>query len=186
MAVAVGVATQMSVVAVINPVCGDKSAVAFFNDHVAQKLPADTFTTTERHVSDLIQSKCAGKPLTVILASGDGTLHEILNELSTINPPQVNFVLIPCGTANALYASLYPPAGNGSPAYRLQSLQAFLDQRPPIHLSLATTTISSPSTEPQVSIASVVVSTSLHAAILHDSEALREQHPGLERHVAIN
>jgi hypothetical protein len=173
----------MSVLAVINPVCGDKSAVAFFNDHVAQRLPSDTVITTERNAVSLIEK--AEMPLTVVLLSGDGTLHEILNQLPTTNPPQLSFVLVPCGTANALYSSLFPPAGDDSPAYRLQSLQAFLDQRPPSHLSLATVTISSPTTEPQTSIASVVVSTSLHAAILHDSEALRDQHPGLERYVPV-
>lgn len=168
----------MSVLAVINPVSGDKSAVAFFNDHVMQRLPFDTVVTIERDAVSLIEG--SNKPLTVVLASGDGTLQEILNQLSTTHPPQLSFVLIPCGTANALYSSLFPPAGTDDPAYRLQSFQAYLDKRSPSRLSLASVTISSPIAEPQTSIASVVVSTSLHAAILHDSETLRHQHPGLE------
>jgi hypothetical protein len=169
----------MSVLAVINPASGAKSAVAFFNEHVAQRLPPDTVVTTERNAVSLINASTM--PLVVVLASGDSTLQEILNQLSTTDPPQLSFVLIPCGTANALYSSLFPPAGDDNPAYRLQSLHAFLDRRPPSHLPLATVTISSPTTESQTSIASVVVSTSLHAALAHDSEALRDQHPGVER-----
>lgn len=173
---------QMSLLAVINPVCGDRSAVTFFNEHVAHRLPVDTLTTTERNAVSLIQS--ASKPLVVVLASGDSTLQEILNQLPTTSPPQISFVLIPCGTANALYSSLFLPQEDTGPAYRLQSLQAFLDQRTPIQLSLATVTFSSYSTSSQLSVASVVVSTSLHAALVHDSETLREQHPGIERFVS--
>ena len=171
----------MSILAVINPVSGDKSAVAFFHDHVAQKLPPETIITIERNAVSLIEK--ARKPLTVVVASGDGTLQEILNQLPTTDPPQLSFVIIPCGTANALYSSLYPPAGDIDPAYRLQSLQSFLDQRPPSHLSLATVTILSPTAESHNSVASVVVSTSLHAAILYESEALRDEHPGIERFI---
>ena len=169
----------MSVLAIINPASGDRSAVAFFDEHVAQRLPSDTVVTTGRNAVSLIDGSTG--PLVIVLASGDGTLQEILNQLSTTTPPQLSFVLIPCGTANALYSSLFPLAGDFNPSYRLQSLQAFLDHRPPCHLPLATISISSPTTVPQTSIASVVVSTSLHAAILHDSEELRDQHPGLER-----
>jgi len=170
----------MSVLAIINTASGDKSAVVFFNEHVAQHLPPDTVVTTERNVVSLID--CSTGPLVVVLASGDGTLQEILNQLSTTTPPQLSFVLIPCGTANALYSSLFPLlAGDNNPAYRLQSLQAFLDHQTPSHLPLSSVTISSPTTVTQTSIASVVVSTSLHAAILRDSEELRDQHPGLER-----
>jgi len=164
----------MSVLVVINPQAGHRRAAAFFNEHVAHTLP-DHAITTEHNAPQLIARTT--KPLTVVLASGDGTLHEIINDLLPATDP-VSFVLLPCGTANALYASLFPPTADESPAYKLQSLQAFLDGKHPIHLSLATTTISSP---PKVSVASVVVSTALHASILHDSEALREQHPGIER-----
>ena len=168
----------MSVLAVINPVAGDRSASAFFTNHIAPKLSFSA-TTTEQNAAELIAN--AQKPVTVVVLSGDGTLHEIINALPTTD--QVSFVLVPCGTANALYASLFPPAGDDSPSYKLKSLQAFLDGKTPVHLSLATTTISAPTTPPKVSIASVVVSTGLHASILHDSEALREQHPGMERSV---
>ncbi|KAJ3505963.1 hypothetical protein NLJ89_g7134 [Agrocybe chaxingu] len=66
-------------------------------------------------------------------------------------------------------------------AYRLQSLDAFLQNKSTTRLSLATTTISSQNAPLGTSIASVVVSTALHASILHHSEALRDRHPGIER-----
>ena len=105
---------------------------------------------------------------TVILGSGDGTIHDIIN---SVRHGPLAFVLVPCGTANALYSSLFP-AGD-----RLQSLHAFLNNGPTRPLSIASTSVNGAS--PVLSV--VVVSTALHASILHHSEALRESHPGLVR-----
>lgn len=162
--------------AVINPVCGHRDGLEFYTKHVADKLPKNITTTTGRDLAFLLKER----PETIIVVSGDGTVHELVNHLASSDNPHLNvaFVLIPSGTANALYASLFPDSQQD----RLQSLQAYLEHRKPRHLTLATTTIS----ESQSSIASVVVSTSLHASILHDSEALREQHPGIERYFVID
>ncbi|KAF8964136.1 hypothetical protein BDZ97DRAFT_1939327 [Flammula alnicola] len=176
----------MSLVVIVNPVCGDSSAPSFFADHVLPLLHSNNVHTP---------ISAQPHPLTVILGSGDGTLHEIINgicaagllDLHPTSLPPINFVLVPCGTANALYASLFPPqadADEKDPKYRLQSVQAFIDKKSPSHLSLASTTLSSQSSgpeSPQLAISSVVVSTSLHASILHDSESLRDRYPGIER-----
>jgi hypothetical protein len=132
-------------------------------------------TTSPEHAPSFI-SQFLDQPITVVLGSGDGTLHEIINKVSS---QPVHFVLVPCGTANALYSSFFPQQeGQDQVAYRLQSLLSFINNKSPASLSLATTTFSSNS---QITLSAVVVSTSLHASILHHSESLREQYPGIER-----
>ncbi|KAG6910878.1 hypothetical protein DXG01_006561 [Tephrocybe rancida] len=187
----------MALIAIYNPICGDRSAKEFFNTQVIPLLEQngkkiDTLVTTERagHAGELLLNFIQSNQgeITVILGSGDGTLHEIINFLSanaTAPIPKLQFALVPCGTANALYASVFPPAaGQDTIAYKLQSLQSYINSSPTIPLTLAIATLSSPPNEkkrPQVAISSVVVSTALHAAILHDSEALRDEMPGVER-----
>ncbi|THV08053.1 hypothetical protein K435DRAFT_709365 [Dendrothele bispora CBS 962.96] len=196
-------------VALYNPTSGDRSAKAFFENEVIPYLqhankPVDKVFATERpiHAGEIVLElvQTYKEDLTVILGSGDGTLHEIINHLSFIQgagvnvpPSKLRFALVPCGTANALYSSLFPPADKSelsSTSYRLKSVQSFLDNSPGIPLTLAITTLSSAPNvraQPQGKIllsaivSSVVVSTSLHAAILHDSEQLREEMPGIER-----
>ena len=174
--------SKMTLIVLINPVCGNRSAPAFFNDHVYPLLKAHNIyvdhtiqTTSPEHAPTFI-SQFHDQPITVILGSGDGTLHEIINKVSS---QPIHFVLVPCGTANALYSSFFlEPEGGDQIAYRLQSVFAFINKRAPSSLLLATTTISSNS---QISLSAVVVSTSLHASILHHSESLRAQYPGIER-----
>lgn len=168
----------------INPVCGDRSAPAFIDQHVLPLLNAanisyDLATTTAPDSSGPIVA-AHPSPTTVILASGDGTLHELVN-YSQLTPP-LNIVLVPCGTANALYASLFPGVDTATPEGKLHSLHAFLENRPTKPLSLARMTIEGSSKEVN---AAVVVSTALHAAILHDSEELRSEHPGIERYASL-
>jgi hypothetical protein len=147
-----------------------------------------------------------------VLGSGDGTLNECITTLSSAQftgarsgaPPKVVFVLVPSGTANALYSTLFPPPADGTldATYRLQSVKSFVAGANTIPLTLAITTLSSPPSarkRPQgqwkatpsplapvltsglARISAVVVSTCLHASILKDSEALRKDMPGLER-----
>ncbi|KAF5373094.1 hypothetical protein D9758_001758 [Tetrapyrgos nigripes] len=191
-------------IALYNPAAGDRSAKSFFDEEVLPKLqaagkPVDKVLATERpaHAGEIILEllEASQEELVVILGSGDGTMHEIINHLSSAQPKgarvdtpiRLHFALVPCGTANALYSSLFPPTENASTSdktYRLQSVQSFLDNSTGIPLTLAITTLSSPpylKVPPTAIISSVVVSTSLHAAILHDSEKLREKTPGIER-----
>jgi Diacylglycerol kinase catalytic domain len=147
----------MSTKVIINPVCGDRTAPTFFAESVLPLLSAgyDVGSEVDGHS-------------TVILGSGDGTIHDIIN---SVHHP-LAFVLVPCGTANALYSSLFFPASD-----RLQSLHAFLTNGPTRPLSIASTSINGAT--PVLTV--VVVSTALHASILHHSEALRQAHPGLVR-----
>lgn len=186
----------MPLIAIYNPVCGDRSAKDFFDAHVIPLLewynvPIDAIRATEHagHAGELLFNfiQTVHGEINVILGSGDGTLHEIINYLSSVvttQIPRLNLVLIPCGTANALYASLFPPAERNNVAYKLQSLHSYIKSSYKIPLSLATVTILSPpqkKTPPRVVISSVVVSAALHASILHDSETLRDSIPGIER-----
>ncbi|KAK0210488.1 hypothetical protein DFS33DRAFT_1466318 [Desarmillaria ectypa] len=199
----------MPLIAIYNPVCGDRTAKAsflihtlqFFNDHVLPLLTSkgqvvDKVFETERpsHAGEILYKYLEDNQgnLTVVLGSGDGTLYEITNFLSATKvkaegslPFHLDIVLVPCGTANALYSSLFPPATDALDVpHKLKGLESFISGSDTVPLTIATTTIFSLPTSakrPEVTLSAVVVSTSLHALILHDSEALRKEHPGIER-----
>lgn len=194
----------MVLLVVYNPVCGSGSAQSFLEEHVLPILrhhnkPVDRIIATEYvgHAGTLIADSLKHHPLktTVILASGDGTLHEIVNQLSprpeaVSAVPRISLVLVPMGTANALYSSLFPPTVPGDTStveYKLQSLRSYLNEGDSIPLTLCVTTLS-PAHDARVGaktvVSAVVTSTSLHASILHDSEALRKEMPGIERLVS--
>lgn len=99
----------------------------------------------------------------------------------------------PAGTANALYYHSFPPESPSfpvdAPASPFYSLLSFLAQKHssnaqhlcPIALALnSLPSTSKPSPSKQV-LTTVVSSVALHACLLHDAEALRTTHPGLER-----
>lgn len=186
-----------------NPVCGHGLARTLFNDTVIPLLrqhgqePAKIVETTHvGHAGEVLIHflKEADGPVEVVLGSGDGTLHEIVCALDQHAPSaqgrELNFVLVPCGTANALYASLFPQIATDieSDQAKLMSLRVSLgvsSSASTRSLTLARTTLTSLANDsnarPSTSISVVVASTSLHASILHDSEALRATHPGIER-----
>ncbi|KAE8225596.1 hypothetical protein CF319_g1674 [Tilletia indica] len=152
-----------------------------------------------------------------VLLGGDGTTHEFLNGLilkeddsdSNTKPlANVQLAVVPTGTANALYAGLYPPGsegnqskdGQGEHEWRLRSVHALLGSLKAFDVHAATTPPSTlvPLTLTRVSaalvpnsegsgsshktmLAHIITSHALHAAILHDSEALRAEYPGIER-----
>jgi hypothetical protein len=188
----------MPLIVVYNPVSGDRNGAHLTTETIlplltSHGLTPDKVTATEHagHAGTLLLSYINGltpperaEGITLVLFSGDGTLHEIVNALhgacaSQDGPfPSLRIVLIPGGTANALHASFFPPSPDAEPTL-LTSLLTFLSATPRlVPLTLALTTIS-PGT-PNV-VSAVVTSTSLHAAILHDSEALRASMPGIER-----
>ncbi|KAF9451235.1 hypothetical protein P691DRAFT_724602 [Macrolepiota fuliginosa MF-IS2] len=196
----------MPLFVIYNPVCGSGSAKSLVDNQVLPTLEKhnvtiDGVSATEYtgHAGFLVADYLKQNPsnVTIVLASGDGTLHEILNHIlphtsQTVHQvlntlPRISFVLVPAGTANALYSSLFPPAKPGditASEYRLQSLHAYLSGKDGIPLTLSVTTlVPTPGSRevPRIVISSVVTSTSLHAAILHDSEALRNEMPGIER-----
>ncbi|KIJ17273.1 hypothetical protein PAXINDRAFT_130988 [Paxillus involutus ATCC 200175] len=192
----------MPVLIVYNPASGDCTAEQFFNSHVIPRLHNARVTPTE-----IISTKAPGHAgvevinflekyegdATVVLGSGDGTLHKIINQLAFVtlkdarkNVPAVRLVLVPCGTANALYASLFRRTSQqDAVAYKLQSVDAFLRGSTLKPLRLAFTSLSGPpvpqQSPPRIVLSAVVTSTALHAAILEDSEGLRKKIPGIER-----
>lgn len=192
----------MPILAIYNPVCGDGTAKSFFHEQVLPLLTKNgklvdkvVATDSPGHAGHLLVDfleKVEGE-VTVVLGSGDGTLHEIINILSAAQlkgaragapPSRLHFVLVPCGTANALYSSFFPLTKDPDVSYRLQSVQSFIDGTKTVPLTFAIATLSSPPFErkrPKVAISAVVASTSLHASILNDSERLRAEMPGLER-----
>ncbi|KAI0086672.1 hypothetical protein BDY19DRAFT_908095 [Irpex rosettiformis] len=126
---------------VYNPVCGQSKAKVFFNDHVVPMLQGsgydpDTLYETRHpgHAGEIIVDhlKKAHGPLNIVLGSGDGTLHEIVCALHDYAPDtqgqEINFALVPLGTANALYASIFPEtaADLETDEVKLKSLHGFL------------------------------------------------------------
>ncbi|KAI8998946.1 ATP-NAD kinase-like domain-containing protein [Trametes punicea] len=195
----------MSVLVIYNPVSGDRSAKTLFDEHVLpllkhHSISPDKIVATESNghvgniVADFLLSTQLHHPISVVLGAGDGTLHELINVLNNIPSskplPRIHLALVPCGTANALYSSLFPPSSqDDTVGYKLKSVQAFASGHyRSVPLNLAVNVVSPPPVaapaktgSKQVSISAVVASTSLHASILHDSEALRESDPTIER-----
>lgn len=196
----------MPVIAIYNPVCGDGRAQSFLEDHVLPLLSkhgknVDKCVSTmyKGHagqlVLDFVEEQVTGQieDITVILCSGDGTLHEIINHLAVDKRPdpfpKFRFAIVPCGTANALFSSLFMSQNDGGASitaeYKLQSIDSYIHASHVVPLNLAIATLSSnPSNgrdSLQVTASAVVTSTSLHAAILNDSESLRSEIPGIER-----
>lgn len=204
----------MPLLVLYNPVCGSRSAKPFTEEHVLPLLShhnttVDAILATEYAghagviVADYLRRSSAD--LTIVLASGDGTLHEILNNcrqnsapdcdqvLLSHNPSRISLVLVPAGTANAMYSSLFPPKNKdeiSTVEYKLQSVQAYLDGRASVPLTLAVTTLLPPANKsqpnPRTVAAAVVTSTCLHASILQDSEELRKEIPGVERCISFS
>lgn len=187
----------MPLLVVYNPVSGSSSARDIVDKQVLPLLQKhgrepDKVIGTEHSghagtiVADFASTATEGSDLQVILVSGDGTLHEIVNALhdrtwsATLN---VKLALVPGGTANALHSSFFPPMPGSETT--LSSVHALLLDRSPTPLALARTTISpsvlSPAGEQTSVLSAVVVSTSLHASILLDAEALRATVPSIER-----
>ncbi|KAI9446856.1 ATP-NAD kinase-like domain-containing protein [Lactarius indigo] len=190
----------MPLIVVYNPACGDRKGAQLTTESVlplltSHGLTPDKVAATEHagHAGTLLLSYINGltpperaEGITLVLVSGDGTLHEIVNALHSARAeqdgpfPSLRIVLIPGGTANALHATFFPPssAPDAEPT-QLASLLNFLSAAPRlVPLTLALTTIVPEGTSV---VSAVVTSTSLHAAILHDSEALRASVPGIER-----
>jgi len=193
---------------IYNPVGGDRAAKEFVEGHVLPLLktsdvPIAKIVETEHagHAGaaafEFVDSTVSG-PLDIIVASGDGTIHEIISTIALAPsyknrspdiPTQVNLVLVPCGTANALYSSLFLPKPNDDPVqYKLQGIHAFIKRAKRIPLTLAITDIltqpagkGSVPVREKATVSAVVTSTALHASILHDSEALRAGIPSMER-----
>ena len=119
----------------------------------------------------------------IAVVGGDGTLHELLNGIhDQLQTTHVNLVLIPSGTANAFYHSLFPATAADPDTYdRFLSAKAALSATPSTApLSLLSV---SPSSSDHRYYSHVVASTALHAQILEtaSSPEMRAKHPGTAR-----
>ena len=195
----------MPTLLIYNPVSGGRTAEQLVTTHVLPLLEQSNHkpdvvlaTTHAGHAGTFVTQHLeehAG-PFTVVLAAGDGTLHEVIEALTNTPPKgqraaappaKLSFALVPCGTANALYSSLFPPSPDTDTddvEYKLRSVRALVAGHPSAPLTLALTTLHAPPHKrapPRVAVSAVVASTALHASILADSEALRAEVPGLER-----
>jgi hypothetical protein len=198
--------TQKTALLVIyNPVCGHGEAPAIFEGTVlpilrdANREPDKIIMTTHaghagQAVLEFLQQTKG--PVDIVLGSGDGTLHEILSVLyrtpATEPRRDIIFALVPCGTANALFSSLFPITPFESEALKLSkipALRALLNPTPQSRPLRLAQSILLPSLDGDTdasraigsSLAAVVTSTALHAGILHDSESLRATMPSLDR-----
>ena len=215
----------MPLIVIYNPVSGDRTAAKLTTDTILPLLATHNVTPDKvagteyaGHAGELLLSyidslapSIRAEPITLVLVSGDGTLHEIVNALHSARSkqegpfPVLRIVLIPGGTANALHATFFPPSSPSSTDTAeptvLASLLLFLSaaQRlvpltfartviptsPPVLSGIENpddiTTISAPASSSDAVLSVVVTSTALHAAILRDSEALRASVPGIER-----
>ncbi|ORY33148.1 ATP-NAD kinase-like domain-containing protein [Naematelia encephala] len=199
---------------IVNPAAGHGKAPEFVQNHVvpllhhlgiafelhetkgvrdAGRIGAEILTTTSF-------------PVKVVIAGGDGTAHEMIEGVLKAERDKKDqalgrweLVILPLGTANALFSSLFPqpPEPPSEPSslvsylsdtgpdvlYQLSSLLASLKSTTPARrLPITLTSLESPISPPTEPIQShIVLSTALHAAILSDSEALRSSYPGLER-----
>lgn len=106
-------------------------------------------------------------PHKVIIAGGDGTAHEMMEG---VDSGRWELVILPLGTANALYYSFFPDDDT-----KLASLHLALRGSPPRRLPVTYADLGD-----TVIPSTIVTSTALHAAILNDSERLRPDH-GIER-----
>jgi len=188
-----------------NPVAGAGTGRDFIDNHVIPllgdyDLEINT-TVSAGDASNIAVSYAKAHSEPVIIASGgDGTLHEIVNGLVQLDDIRngskpIEIILIPVGTANALYSSLFPPRSYGDlditkPAYKLLSLQSYLSRNSDasrsrsVPLAIQTTSFLNAGGEEVSNILSVVVtSTSLHASILDTAYRLKAQRDivGVER-----
>lgn len=184
-----------------NPKSGDGKGPSFVQTHVLRTLkensvPVNEFVVTNgpgnagEEALKFLEGHQESEEIAIVVSGGDGTVHEIVNALCSVahrllRPQRVLFAIIPTGTANALYSSSFPAASveQTETNYKLQSLVALLSGRQGLRrLSIIKTQTKNQHGQDEATIYSAVVtSTSLHASILHDSEALRSQIPDMSR-----
>lgn len=202
-----------------NPNAGDGSGVEIIEKYAIPLLRAAGIsydyhqTMTARQAGELTRLHLTRSTAPIIVAGGDGTIHDILNFvfLDSLAPTdartphtarQLSLILIPAGTANAIYASFWPPSASNVVSHpllpqnipqdiarKLQSVLSFIEKKTPPHplsIALAQTYPANNngtySADPSPRIIScVVASTSLHAGILHGAEKYRSSIPGIER-----
>ncbi|ORY69134.1 hypothetical protein BCR35DRAFT_326432 [Leucosporidium creatinivorum] len=201
---------------IINPSAGARTASNYAHKVVIPLLElagakSEVWKTTkagdgERVAREILEKGEGGEERTLLLLGGDGTTHEVLNGLLLKDgelqegQSRTNLIIVPLGTANALYYHLFPPESPSTPLGTtlspLYSLLSFLRRSKPNPLPLpvalnsvprapsstsSATSQNSQKRERENTITAVVTSSALHACLLHDAEELRDQYPGVER-----
>lgn len=157
-----------SVLVIANPNAGDRGAPKLIEEVVLPLLKAAgvefTFHKTEsgKQAGELAHEHLARKAGPIIVGGGDGSVHELLNYVyldavtgtGTKSDFPLSLILLPLGTANAVYASFWPPSPedanfshpllqNETPpevVLKLRSVLAFIDKKTtpqPLAITLA-------------------------------------------------
>lgn len=211
---------------VVNPTAGAGLGTALVESHVKPLLEGLGATVRvhrtesegdgKRIGSHLLTSHSSRDYLDIVLVGGDGTTHEVLNGLYLPDikdpfpvAPAIRLAVVPAGTANALYSSLYPEewtqdiqalAANAKSIDELEaetmekmlrSIKAMAQAKRrdgeerdlPLILNELCTRRSDGKYVMKRSISHLVTSYAMHAAILHDADTpeMRAKHPGIER-----
>ncbi|OCF35578.1 hypothetical protein I316_02633 [Kwoniella heveanensis BCC8398] len=237
---------QETIHIVVNPAAGHGKAPELINQYVVPilnhlavpcKVQKTTRAAHEREIAQSIYYEAVQtqpqieedgegvKRIPVLIGGGDGTAHEFVQGVLEAQAGaqaaaggNVNWelIVVPAGSGNALFSSLFPPGTPASPAiqavlsklplslselfteeviYQLSSLFSYLSKAiPALPLPLTRTSLlpslpsyaNSPADikaqiDAPAITSHIVLSTSLHAAILHTSDELRERYPGVER-----
>lgn len=122
----------------------------------------------------------------IAVVGGDGSLNELINGIMQLEPHAttrgVRFALVPAGTANAVYHSLFPETCKDPENFdRFLSVKEAL-KNPSSLAPLSVCRITTIPNQPPV-YSCVVTSTCLHADILETASTaeMRKQYPGVER-----
>ncbi|WVN88047.1 uncharacterized protein L203_103246 [Cryptococcus depauperatus CBS 7841] len=196
---------------IVNPAAGNHKGPEFVNSHVIPilnhfDLSFELHTTiAPGHAGELGRQILAQQEsqeiITCIIVGGDGTTHELIESVMAISSNnntkrmvKWEIIILPFGTANALYHSLYPPGTPNPNTSFLSSLpdsvtDEVISNILPLHAYLTKSgkvvplpiTFTTHSSSCKSITSHIVLSTALHAVILDSSEALRESHPGPER-----
>ena len=190
-----------------NPVAGTGAATTMLDKYVRPKLLSwlgqhvanpevschETNSAESAHdIGALLGSRVASL-LTIVVIGGDGTAHELIDGIVTAErndasrpKHDVHLVIVPTGTANALFFSLFGP-GTGAQGLtdkdRLVALESLTDNDHHENLRHLSLLGVQHSNEPdaQTHHGLVISSHSLHAAIVRDSENLRKDIPDVSR-----
>lgn len=180
---------------------GHQKAQSFYDDVLSPIIEATGIKTTNLHITqsessilDLTRDTFfpaanSGTALRIILASGDGGIVDLVNGLLALPHSDAyvspDVVLLPLGTANALYHSTHP----GENTWGLSSLTSPTSK--PLHTYTATFSPGSRLLvdEARSAIAipnsvlhgAVVVSWGMHASLVADSDSSEYRKFGIER-----
>lgn len=111
-----------------NPKAGDQKGSQFLKEHVIPLLtrhaestpieftetsaPGDAGVIASRYLKRITQGDIQEESI-IVLSGGDTTIHEVVNGIIGLKQ-SASVIVVPSGTANALYHSLFPPKGRVS------------------------------------------------------------------------